>query len=189
MDEKGKNIVIVIVCLIVAIIFGYVIMYIKTPVVVEEEINETKEDINIDNLNFSNYSYDIDGNEENETYAKITDSVVYLTINKNEYTLNNFGNPVSVRIEHAIKDEEYNVIYVLTTKKLYYLSDKEYESAVNSKVNPIFNEAKVDNPTSMAIVSEFDSKTGYRYPTVYLKTKDNKIYVSKFGNDFEEYKR
>jgi hypothetical protein len=115
-------------------------------------------------------------------------SNVYLTINGNEYTLNNFGNPVSVRVEHAVKDTEFNMIYVLTTNKLYYLSDVEYEGAIASKMSPVFNECDIENPISMAIVNDYDSETGYNYPTVYLKTKD-KMYVSKFGDEFVEYKK
>ena len=63
MDEKGRNVIIVIVALIIAIIFGYVIMYIKTPSVEEEPIenNTTVVDVDMDNLNFSHYLYDIDG--------------------------------------------------------------------------------------------------------------------------------
>jgi len=189
MDEKGKNIIIVIVALIVAIAFGYVVMYIKTPTVKEElPQNKTVENLDIDTLNFSHYLYDVDGNSVNETTAKIMNSNVYLTINGNEYTLNNFGNPVSVRVEHAVKDTEFNMIYVLTTNKLYYLSDVEYEGAIASKMSPVFNECDIENPISMAIVNDYDSETGYNYPTVYLKTKD-KLYVSKFGDEFVEYKK
>ncbi len=36
MDEKGRNIIVVIVALIIAIAFGYVIMYIKTPTVKDD---------------------------------------------------------------------------------------------------------------------------------------------------------
>ena len=189
MNEKGKNIVIIISTLIIATIFGYIIMYLKTPSVREEEINETEEkDFNLEDLNFSNYLYDVDGNLENETSARIMNNNVYLNINGTEYTLNNFGNPLSVRIEHAVKDTEYNVIYVLTPNKLYYMNDVEYESAINSNLLPVFNEVKIDNPEAIAIVSEYDSKTDYRYPTVYLKTKDGKLYISRFGNEFSEYK-
>lgn len=188
MDEKGKNFIIICVCLIIAVIFGYVIMYIKTPTVKEEpENNTTVVDLNLEELNFSNYLYDVDGNSEEETSAKIMNSSVYLTIDGTEYTLNNFGNPISVRVEHAIKDGEYNVIYVLTTNKLYYITDKEYKDAMNAKLSAVFSEVKIDNPEAIAIVSEYDSKTDYRYPTVYLKTKDGKIYVSKFGSEFSEY--
>ena len=94
MDEKGKNIIIVLVALIVATAFGYVVMYIKTPTVKEElpQNNTKKEDIDIDSLNFSHFLYDVDGNSTNETSAKIMNSTVFLYINDNEYTLNNFGN-------------------------------------------------------------------------------------------------
>ena len=191
MDEKGKNIIIVLVALIVATAFGYVVMYIKTPTVKEElpQNNTKKEDIDIDSLNFSHFLYDVDGNSTNETSAKIMNSTVFLYINDNEYTLNNFGNPVSVRIEHAIKDEEFNMIYVLTPNQLYYLSDIEYENAINSKRSPVFNEANIENPIEMATINEYDSETNYRYPTVYLKTSDNKLYVSKQGKEFELYKK
>ena len=190
MDEKGKNFIVVCVCLIIAVIFGYVIMYIKTPTVKEEPENNTTEvDLNLNELNFSNYLYDVDGNSEEETSAKIMNNVVYLNINGVEYTQNNFGNPISVRVEHAIKDGEYNVIYVLSTNKLYYTTDKEYKEAIDAKISAVFTEVKIDNPEAIAIISEYDSKTDYRYPTVYLKTKDGQIYVSKFGKDFEEYKK
>lgn len=190
MDEKGKNIVIVLVTLIIAVIFGYVIMYIKTPSVKEEPVkNETPvKETDIDSLNFDNYLYDLDGDFEHETSAKISNSNVYLTINGVEYTLNNFGNPLSVRVEHAVKEGEFNVVYVLTPNRLYYITDTDYENAVNNKLLPVFTEVKIDNPVALAIVSEYDSKTDYRYPTVYLKTEDEKIYISRFGNDFTEYK-
>ena len=81
------------------------------------------------------------------------------------------------------------MIYVLTTNKLFYLSDIEYEGAVLAKKQPIFNEVKIDDPIAIATVNEYDLDTNYRYPTVYVKTKDEKIYVSKFGKDFEEYKK
>ena len=58
------------------------------------ENNTTVVDVDMDNLNFSHYLYDIDGNLENETSAKIMNSNVYLTINGNEHVLNNFGNPI-----------------------------------------------------------------------------------------------
>ena len=191
MDEKGKSVVTVVVCLIIAVIFGYIIMYIKTPTVKEEpqETNTTIKDFTIDELVFSDYLYDVDGNDTNETSAKISNSKVFLTINGNEYILNSFGNPVSVRIEHVIKEEEYNMIYVLTTDKLYYLSDIEYEGAINSKKQALFNEANIENPKSIAIINEFDSETNYRFPTVFIKTSDEKIYVSKFGEEFKEYKK
>lgn len=190
MDEKGRNVIIIIVALIIAIAFGYVVMYIKTPTVVDEvPQNKTVEDLNIDSLNFEHYLYDVDGNSTNETSAKIMNNNVYLYIDDNEYILNNFGNPVSVRVEHAIKDTEFNVIFVLTPNKLYYLSDVEYEGAINSKKSPVFNECEIENPVSMAIINEIDSDTDYKYPTVYLKTADKKIYVSKFGNEFVEYKK
>ncbi len=191
MNEKGKNVVTVVVCLVIAIIFGYIIMYIKTPAVKEEpqETNKTVKDITIDELVFSDYLYDVDGNDTNETSAKISNSKVFLTINGKEYILNSFGNPVSVRIEHVIKEEEYNMIYVLTTDKLYYLSDIEYEGAINSKKQAIFQEANIENPKSIAIINEFDSETNYRYPTVFIKTDDGKIYISKFGEEFKEYKK
>ena len=103
MNEKGNNIVVIFISLIVAILLGYVVMYIKTPTVKEEpEENKVVEDITIDELVFSNYLYDVDGNDTNETSAKIANSKVYLTINGNEYILNGFGNPVSVRIEHVV---------------------------------------------------------------------------------------
>ncbi len=190
MDEKGKNVIVIIVSLIIAIIFGYVVMYIKTPTVKEEpENNTTIVDFNIENLNFSNYLYDVDGNSENETSAIIKDSVVYLTINENEYALNNFGNPICVRVEHAIKDKEFNVIYVLSTNKLYYITDIEYESALEAKLKPVFNEVEINDPIAIAIISEYDSKTEYRYPTIYVKTKDDKMYVSRFGSEFSEYEK
>ncbi len=189
MDEKGRNVIIVIVALIIAIIFGYVIMYIKTPSVEEKPIenNTTVEDVDMDTLNFSHYLYDIDGNLENETSAKIMNSNVYLTINGNEHVLNNFGNPISVRVEHAITEEEFNMVYVLTTNKLYYIKDTEYESTANSKLRAAFTEVPVEDPVALAIVNEYDSKTDYRYPTVYLKTKDDSIYISRFGSDFTKY--
>ena len=190
MDEKGRNIIVVIVALIIAIAFGYVIMYIKTPTVKDDiPQNKTVEDIDIDSLNFSNYLYDVDGNGTNETSAKISNSNVYLYIDDNEYVLNNFGNPISVRVEHAIKDTEFNMIYVLTNNKMYYLSDVEYESAINSKLSPVFNDSGIENPVSMAIINEYDGETNYKYPTVYIKTLDDKLYVSKFGNDFVEYEK
>ncbi len=190
MNEKGNNIVVIFISLIVAILLGYVVMYIKTPTVKEEpEENKVVEDITIDELVFSNYLYDVDGNDTNETSAKIANSKVYLTINGNEYILNGFGNPVSVRIEHVVKEEEYNMIYVLSTNKLYYLSDVEYEGAINAKKQAIFNEVNIDNPAAIATVNEYDLETNYRYPTLYIKDTDGKIFVSKFGKDFEEYNK
>jgi hypothetical protein len=164
-------------------------MYIKTPSVEEEPIenNTTVEDVDMDNLNFSHYLYDIDGNLENETSAKIMNSNVYLTINGNEHVLNNFGNPISVRVEHAITEDEFNMVYVLTTNKLYYIKDVEYESTANSKLRASFTEVPVEDPIAIAIVNEYDSKTDYRYPTVYLKTKDDSIYISRFGSEFTKY--
>jgi uncharacterized membrane-anchored protein YhcB (DUF1043 family) len=46
MNEKGNNIVVIFISLIVAILLGYVVMYIKTPTVKEEpEENKVVEDI------------------------------------------------------------------------------------------------------------------------------------------------
>jgi hypothetical protein len=201
MNEKSKNIVVLVISFVFAMFLGYIIMYIKTP----SKNNST--DISnktVEEINYSNYLYDIDGDNKHSTSAKIlSDNSIFLLINNKEYTISNLKEPQSVRVCNTTKDGGYNMIYILSDGKLYYVSDTEYINRINippkttkdkkgrtKKTNvQVFDEAPFNNIVAFSVISDYDSDSGYKYPTVYLKTDDGNIYVSKFGRTYKQLEK
>ena len=201
MDEKNKNIVILVISFILAIIFGYIIMYIKSPNRGKyrnlEPYNSSK-----NGINFANYLYDLDGDNESSTSVKIlNDKSLYIVINNKEYSYTGFENPISVRVSHTNKGGGYNIIYILSDDKVYYVKDIEYDNRVNNSikitknkkgktvktVKPVFDVLPYENIKSISVISDYDVDTGIKYPTVYLKNNDNEIFISKLGSSFTKF--
>ncbi len=185
MDEKGKSVVIVATSFIIAIILGYTIMYIKSPRNIINENNTTIDKNDKDELNFNNFLYDIDGNDDKNTSIKVSNGAIYLKIDKNEYIIKDYKNVTSVRVAHSSKDPECNIIYILSDNRLYYVTDTEFEIKKKNKVKKIFEEVPIEDVESFAIISETDEENGYKYPAVYLKIKSGKVFVSHFGSEFK----
>ena len=203
MDEKNKDIVILVISFVLAILFGYIIMYIKSPNKIDINTigvyNASKTDIN-----FTNYLYDLDGDNDSSTSVKIlNDKSLYIVINGKEFSYKDFSDPISVRVCHSTKNGGYNIIYVLNEDKVYFVKDIEFEERVNTSVkktknkkgktvvtkNPVFDEVPLDNIKAISVISDFDKDSGNKHPTIYLKNKDDVIYVSKMGSGFTKLEK
>lgn len=185
MNDRTKNIIIIVITSIVSIFLGYAIMYIKTPndVVAEKQIKDEK--LNIKSINFSDYLYDVDGDDNRSISVKVLNQKAFIGINEKEFPINNYEKVKSVRVEHTTKDEGYNIIYILSNSLLYYITDLEYMEAIEKRANPEFKLVDLENIISIATMVEYSEEYEYKYPTVYAKTYDGKIYYSKFNEEFK----
>ena len=201
MSEKSKNIVVLVVSFVLAMFLGYIIMYIKSP---GKKNNTDISNKTVEEINYSNYLYDIDGDNKHSTSAKIlSDKSIFLLINNKEYTISNLKDPQSVRICNTTKNGGYNIIYILSDGKLYYVSDNEYIERISIPPKTtkdkkgrtkktyvqVFDEAPFNDVVAFSVISDYDSETGYKYPTVYLKTEDESVYVSRFGKSYKKLEK
>ena len=90
MNDRAKNIIIIVITSIVSIFLGYAIMYIKTPndVVAEKQIKDEK--LNIKSINFSDYLYDVDGDDNRSISVKVLNQKAFIGINEKEFPINNY---------------------------------------------------------------------------------------------------
>lgn len=190
-SNKLVNLSIVLSVLLISIGIGYTLMGIKTRNKKNtDNIVISKETIDKDTLNFSDYLYDIDGNEVGyEVSGKIIDDKLVIYINEEEYVIDEIISPKSIRIDYCEEGDGYNVIYVVNDSGyVYQLKDIELIKHYGNKAYILAKKLDIENAVAISTVMENDLTKGYKYPALCVKLSDGSIYVSKYNEEFYELK-
>lgn len=194
--NKGKVFTIIIVILMASIAVGYT----ATGCILRNEnkdgnvLTSSENSINskynkiLSKLNFTNSFSSSDGKDENNiTTGGINDINIFVRTNNHYYEFNCIEKPVSVRVEYN-ENEEYNYLYVLNSVgDVYKFKDTDLIKVIDNDYCTIIKKINISNILNIATTDENISLLE-KYPALYVKRNDGKIYVSEFDKDFVELK-